>query len=61
MFHIIWAIIFIIKLYKSVANAPNVKYVAYAKHETIITVIIIYDYFYDQIYDVLKLIYLFDE
>jgi len=23
MFHIIWAILFIIKLYKSVANAPN--------------------------------------
>jgi len=25
MFHIIWAIIFIIKLYKSVANAPKFK------------------------------------
>jgi len=23
MFHIIWAILFIIKLYKSVVNAPN--------------------------------------
>jgi len=23
MFHIIWAILFIIKLYKSVANAPS--------------------------------------
>jgi len=25
MFHIIWAILFIIKLYKSVANAPKLK------------------------------------
>jgi len=25
MFHLIWAIIFIIKLYKSVANAPKKK------------------------------------
>jgi len=24
MFHIIWAILFIIKLYKSVANAPKI-------------------------------------
>jgi len=26
MFHLIWNIIFIIKLYKSVANAPNDRF-----------------------------------
>jgi len=31
MFHLIWAIIFIIKLYKSVANAPNLTSVAQQK------------------------------
>jgi len=29
MFHIIWAILFIIKLYKSVANAPECIYMVF--------------------------------